>query len=222
MLYEQSGCDRSARPSGLSHYSVARYTTELEAVRAHLGYDWVILAACMRGFGKYGCGDTKPLIPNSAKPALTRSMQTLARLGSRDQFPSPAAVKTGYRRSLATLPGTTTVDQSRTYAGLSMVATAGDRPTAAIPRAETRPHGTSRVASGGVMQKFQACKAAQRTAAECFTGPAVLPGWARTIAMTKGEAFDRYEPRPQCVAICRMQCRPTRTLIAARRDGGVA
>ena len=43
ILYDQSGCGLSAKPSGLWHYSVSRYVAELEALRVHLGYDRVIL-----------------------------------------------------------------------------------------------------------------------------------------------------------------------------------
>ncbi len=43
VLYDQSGCGVSAKPAGLSHYSVSRYVAELESLRVHLGYDRVIL-----------------------------------------------------------------------------------------------------------------------------------------------------------------------------------
>jgi proline-specific peptidase len=43
VLYDQSGCGRSARPTDLKSYSVERYVAELEMLRTHLGYGKVIL-----------------------------------------------------------------------------------------------------------------------------------------------------------------------------------
>jgi proline-specific peptidase len=43
VLYDQSGCGASAKPADLGAYSVDRYVAELEALRAHLGYDRVCL-----------------------------------------------------------------------------------------------------------------------------------------------------------------------------------
>ncbi len=50
-LYDQSGCGRSASPNNLALYSVPRYVEELEAVRAHLGWERpVVLGASWGSF----------------------------------------------------------------------------------------------------------------------------------------------------------------------------
>lgn len=43
VLYDQSGCGRSAQPADLSLYTVDRYVEEVEAVRRYLGFDKVIV-----------------------------------------------------------------------------------------------------------------------------------------------------------------------------------
>ena len=43
VLYDQSGCGASASPTDLSRYTPDRYVTELEALRAALGFDRVVL-----------------------------------------------------------------------------------------------------------------------------------------------------------------------------------
>lgn len=43
VLYDQSGCGRSARPADLTSYTLDRYVAELEALRAHLGFEKVVL-----------------------------------------------------------------------------------------------------------------------------------------------------------------------------------
>jgi len=43
VLYDQSGCGKSAAPMDLSRYSVDRYVTELDALRAHLGFERIVL-----------------------------------------------------------------------------------------------------------------------------------------------------------------------------------
>jgi proline-specific peptidase len=43
VLYDQSGCGRSARPADLAHYTVERYVEEVEAVRRFLRFDKVIV-----------------------------------------------------------------------------------------------------------------------------------------------------------------------------------
>jgi proline-specific peptidase len=43
VLYDQSGCGRSASPKDLSMYTVKRYVSELEALRAHLGFERIVI-----------------------------------------------------------------------------------------------------------------------------------------------------------------------------------
>jgi proline iminopeptidase len=43
VLYDQTGCGQSAKPTDLSLYTVDRYVEELEALRAHLGFERIIL-----------------------------------------------------------------------------------------------------------------------------------------------------------------------------------
>ena len=43
VFYDQSGCGRSSKPADLSRYTVEAYVAELEALRAHLGFDRMIL-----------------------------------------------------------------------------------------------------------------------------------------------------------------------------------
>ncbi len=43
VLYDQSGCGRSARPADLSLYTIDRYVGELEALRSHLGLERMIV-----------------------------------------------------------------------------------------------------------------------------------------------------------------------------------
>jgi proline-specific peptidase len=43
VLYDQSGCGRSAQPADLALYTVDRYVEEVEAVRRFLGFDKVIV-----------------------------------------------------------------------------------------------------------------------------------------------------------------------------------
>lgn len=43
VLYDQSGSGRSDTPKDLKRYTLARYVAELEALRAHLGFEKVIL-----------------------------------------------------------------------------------------------------------------------------------------------------------------------------------
>jgi proline-specific peptidase len=43
IFYDQSGCGRSAAPPELKRYTVTRYVAELEALRAHLGLDRMLL-----------------------------------------------------------------------------------------------------------------------------------------------------------------------------------
>lgn len=43
VTYDQSGCGKSARPEDLSVYTLDRYVAELDALRAHLGFDKVVL-----------------------------------------------------------------------------------------------------------------------------------------------------------------------------------
>lgn len=43
VLYDQSGCGRSAKPADLSRYTVDAYVAELEALRTHLGFPRMIL-----------------------------------------------------------------------------------------------------------------------------------------------------------------------------------
>jgi proline-specific peptidase len=44
VLYDQSGCGKSASPGDLSLYTVERYVAELEALRSHLGFEKIVLA----------------------------------------------------------------------------------------------------------------------------------------------------------------------------------
>lgn len=43
VTYDQSGCGNSARPEDLSLYTLDRYVAELEALRAHLAFEKVVL-----------------------------------------------------------------------------------------------------------------------------------------------------------------------------------
>jgi proline-specific peptidase len=43
ILYDQSGCGRSAAPPELKRYTVTRYVAELEALRVRLGFDRMLL-----------------------------------------------------------------------------------------------------------------------------------------------------------------------------------
>ena len=43
VTYDQSGCGNSARPENLSLYTTERYVAELEALRAHLAFEKVVL-----------------------------------------------------------------------------------------------------------------------------------------------------------------------------------
>lgn len=43
VLYDQSGCGASAKPADLSKYTLDRYVAELEALRATLGFDKIVL-----------------------------------------------------------------------------------------------------------------------------------------------------------------------------------
>lgn len=43
VLYDQSGCGASAKPADLSRYTLDRYVAELEALRATLGFERIVL-----------------------------------------------------------------------------------------------------------------------------------------------------------------------------------
>lgn len=44
VLYDQSGCGKSARPDDMSRYTLDRYVEELEALRRHLAFEKIVLA----------------------------------------------------------------------------------------------------------------------------------------------------------------------------------